>query len=202
MGVYCLALVPANTLPKTPLGGIHISQTKQHFLEGSLHPCNILMCPHTCVTNLPKPRQKQPGNLSPFCLMLVNWSSLLQIREAVRCLWHWVSCLLEAGTCVVAHGYFVWCLSWHVAVRNSDSYFWAHWDHLCQWVGDEPCLLNCIIKISLPLLTCAWEQQKTFLPLHSTDCSSRPAPYRLYYKSWLQRRPQSSFTKQQLFSLC
>ncbi|RXM95633.1 Disco-interacting protein 2-like C [Acipenser ruthenus] len=60
VGVYCLALVPANTLPKTPLGGIHLSETKQLFLEGSLHPCNVLMCPHTCVTNLPKPRQKQP----------------------------------------------------------------------------------------------------------------------------------------------
>ncbi|CAB1317576.1 unnamed protein product [Coregonus sp. 'balchen'] len=36
------------------------SKTKQLFLEGSLHPCNVLMCPHTCVTNLPKPRQKQP----------------------------------------------------------------------------------------------------------------------------------------------
>lgn len=61
MGVYCLALVPSNTLPKTPLGGIHLSETKQLFLEGALHPCNVLMCPHTCVTNLPKPRQKQPG---------------------------------------------------------------------------------------------------------------------------------------------
>lgn len=61
VGLYCLALVPANTLPKTPLGGIHICETKQNFLEGNLHPCNILMCPHTCVTNLPKPRQKQPG---------------------------------------------------------------------------------------------------------------------------------------------
>ena len=61
VGVYCLALVPANTLPKTPLGGIHLSETKQLFLEGSLHPCNVLMCPHMCVTNLPKPRQKQPG---------------------------------------------------------------------------------------------------------------------------------------------
>ena len=61
VGVYCLALVPANTLPKAPLGGIHISETKQRFLEGMLHPCNVLMCPHTCVTNLPKPRQKQPG---------------------------------------------------------------------------------------------------------------------------------------------
>ncbi|KAL0191351.1 hypothetical protein M9458_014049, partial [Cirrhinus mrigala] len=55
VGLYCLALVPANTLPKTPLGGIHISDTKQLFLEGALHPCNILMCPHTCVTNMPKP---------------------------------------------------------------------------------------------------------------------------------------------------
>lgn len=61
VGLYCLALVPANTLPKTPLGGIHISDTKQYFLDGNLHPCNILLCPHTCVTNLPKPRQKQPG---------------------------------------------------------------------------------------------------------------------------------------------
>ncbi|TNM97666.1 hypothetical protein fugu_013912, partial [Takifugu bimaculatus] len=61
VGVYCLALVPSNTLPKTPLGGIHLSETKQLFLEGALHPCNVLMCPHTCVTNLPKPRQKQPG---------------------------------------------------------------------------------------------------------------------------------------------
>ncbi|XP_076975387.1 disco-interacting protein 2 homolog A isoform X8 [Tamandua tetradactyla] len=61
VGVYCLALVPANTLPKAPLGGIHISETRQRFLEGILHPCNVLMCPHTCVTNLPKPRQKQPG---------------------------------------------------------------------------------------------------------------------------------------------
>lgn len=63
VGLYCLALVPANTLPKTHLGGIHIFETKQHFLDGNLHPCNILMCPHTCVTNLPKPRQKQPGTV-------------------------------------------------------------------------------------------------------------------------------------------
>lgn len=116
MGVYCLALVPANTLPKTPLGGIHISQTKQHFLEGSLHPCNILMCPHTCVTNLPKPRQKQPGNwmqhhvilrspiYSPFIFHEINktmflflgttssnaFSSLLNLA---LCFLHWMASL-------------------------------------------------------------------------------------------------------------
>lgn len=86
VGVYCLALVPANTLPKAPLGGIHISETKQRFLEGTLHPCNVLMCPHTCVTNLPKPRQKQPGQyltarLSglPWCwLQLVETRWILQ----------------------------------------------------------------------------------------------------------------------------
>ncbi|CAL8239536.1 unnamed protein product [Gadus morhua 'NCC'] len=64
VGVHCLALVPANTLPKAPLGGIQISETKQRFLEGFLHPCNVLMCPHTCVTHLPKPRQKQAGRRS------------------------------------------------------------------------------------------------------------------------------------------
>ncbi|XP_061150426.1 disco-interacting protein 2 homolog C-like isoform X2 [Syngnathus typhle] len=61
VGVYCLVLVSPNTLPKSPLGGIHLCETKQLFLEGALHPSNVLMCPHTCVTNLPKPRQKQPG---------------------------------------------------------------------------------------------------------------------------------------------
>ncbi|XP_060521009.1 disco-interacting protein 2 isoform X3 [Cylas formicarius] len=57
VGIYCLALVPPNYLPKTPLGGIHLSETKRRFLEGNLHPANVLMCPHTCVTNLPKPRE-------------------------------------------------------------------------------------------------------------------------------------------------
>ncbi|XP_057672541.1 disco-interacting protein 2 isoform X8 [Diorhabda carinulata] len=57
VGLYCLALVPPNYLPKTPLGGIHLSETKRRFMDGNLHPANVLMCPHTCVTNLPKPRE-------------------------------------------------------------------------------------------------------------------------------------------------
>ncbi|XP_071446233.1 disco-interacting protein 2 homolog C [Hetaerina americana] len=57
VGIYCLALVPPNYLPKTPLGGIHLSETKRRFLEGTLHPANVLLCPHTTVTNLPKPRE-------------------------------------------------------------------------------------------------------------------------------------------------
>uniref|UniRef100_A0A8B9L9C0 Disco-interacting protein 2 homolog Bb n=1 Tax=Astyanax mexicanus TaxID=7994 RepID=A0A8B9L9C0_ASTMX len=84
VGLYCLALVPANTLPKTPLGGIHISETKQLFLEGSLHPCNILMCPHTCVTNMPKPRQKQPGvfGVGPASIMVGNLVAGKRIAQA------------------------------------------------------------------------------------------------------------------------
>uniref|UniRef100_A0A7N6AGC2 DMAP1-binding domain-containing protein n=1 Tax=Anabas testudineus TaxID=64144 RepID=A0A7N6AGC2_ANATE len=78
VGVYCLALVPSNTLPKTPLGGIHLSETKQLFLEGALHPCNVLMCPHTCVTNLPKPRQKQPGT---NVLMNVGVDSVFEVWD-------------------------------------------------------------------------------------------------------------------------
>uniref|UniRef100_UPI00398EFCD2 disco-interacting protein 2 homolog C n=1 Tax=Pristiophorus japonicus TaxID=55135 RepID=UPI00398EFCD2 len=81
VGVYCLTLVPANTLPKTPLGGIHLSETKQCFLEGSLHPCNVLMCPHTCVTNLPKPRQKQP-EIGPASVMVGNLVSGKRIAQA------------------------------------------------------------------------------------------------------------------------
>ncbi|KAJ8387168.1 hypothetical protein AAFF_G00159800 [Aldrovandia affinis] len=81
VGVFCLALVPTNTLPKTPLGGIHLSETKQLFLEGSLHPCNVLMCPHTCVTNLPKPRQKQP-EIGPASVMVGNLVSGKRIAQA------------------------------------------------------------------------------------------------------------------------
>ncbi|KAB5583758.1 hypothetical protein PHYPO_G00099340, partial [Pangasianodon hypophthalmus] len=82
VGLYCLALVPANTLPKTPLGGIHISETKQLFLEGALHPCNILMCPHTCVTNMPKPRQKQPVGVGPASILVGNLVAGKRIAQA------------------------------------------------------------------------------------------------------------------------
>ena len=71
VGLYCLALVPHNHLPKTPLGGIHLSETKKRFLEGSLHPVNVLMCPHTCVTNLPKPREVH-SDVGPASVIVGN----------------------------------------------------------------------------------------------------------------------------------
>ncbi|KAL3276187.1 hypothetical protein HHI36_020905 [Cryptolaemus montrouzieri] len=71
VGIYCLALVPPNYLPKTPLGGIHLSETKRKFLEGTLHPANVLMCPHTCVTNLPKPREVH-SDVGPASVIVGN----------------------------------------------------------------------------------------------------------------------------------
>ena len=71
VGLYCLALVPHNQLPKTPLGGIHLSETRRRFIEGCLHPANVLMCPHTCVTNLPKPREQHP-DIGPASVIVGN----------------------------------------------------------------------------------------------------------------------------------
>ncbi|RWS31013.1 disco-interacting protein 2-like protein, partial [Leptotrombidium deliense] len=71
VGVYCLCLVPPNYLPKTPLGGIHLPEVKRRFLEGTLHPANVLMCPHTCVTNLPKPREMHQ-EIGPASVMVGN----------------------------------------------------------------------------------------------------------------------------------
>ncbi|KAK6626913.1 beta transducin [Polyplax serrata] len=71
VGIYCLALVPPNYLPKTPLGGIHLSETKRRYLEGTLHPANVLLCPHTCVTNLPKPREVHP-DIGPASVIVGN----------------------------------------------------------------------------------------------------------------------------------
>ncbi|XP_074115177.1 disco-interacting protein 2 isoform X2 [Cotesia typhae] len=71
VGIYCLALVPPNYLPKTPLGGIHLSETKRRFIEGTLHPANVLLCPHTCVTNLPKPREVH-SDVGPASVMVGN----------------------------------------------------------------------------------------------------------------------------------
>lgn len=90
VGIYCLALVPPNHLPKTPLGGIHLSETRKKFLEGSLHPANVLMCPHTCVTNLPKPREVHHGKhlLLPLVGHLVTLIFLFCFYFILlHCLW-------------------------------------------------------------------------------------------------------------------
>lgn len=57
------------------LGGIHLCEARRRFLEGSLHPANVLMCPHTCVTNLPKPREIHQG-ISVIFLMFFSTISV------------------------------------------------------------------------------------------------------------------------------
>ncbi|CAJ0962733.1 unnamed protein product, partial [Mesorhabditis belari] len=71
VAIYCLALVVANQLPKTPLGGIHVAETRQRFLSGELHPATLLMCPHNCVLNLPKPRERQ-SDVGPAAMYVGN----------------------------------------------------------------------------------------------------------------------------------
>ncbi|EPB73586.1 hypothetical protein ANCCEY_07322 [Ancylostoma ceylanicum] len=81
VGIYCLALVPANQLPKTPLGGIHVSETRQRFEAGELHPSTLLMCPHSCVINLPKPREVQP-DIGPASMLVGNLVQGVRIAGA------------------------------------------------------------------------------------------------------------------------
>ncbi|KAK0426919.1 hypothetical protein QR680_009967 [Steinernema hermaphroditum] len=81
VGIYCLALVQPNQLPKTPLGGIHVSETRQRFLDGTLHPTTLLMCPHSCVINLPKPREQQ-SDVGPAAMFVGNIVQGVRIADA------------------------------------------------------------------------------------------------------------------------
>ncbi|KAG9508602.1 Disco-interacting protein 2, partial [Fragariocoptes setiger] len=72
VGIYCLSLVLPNQLPKTPLGGIHVSEVKRRFLDGCVHPTNVLMCPHATVNNLPKERQLTHADVGPASIMVGN----------------------------------------------------------------------------------------------------------------------------------
>ena len=46
----------------------------------SLHPVNVLMCPHTCVTNLPKPREVH-SDVGPASVIVGN---LVQVEREIR----------------------------------------------------------------------------------------------------------------------
>ena len=46
----------------------------------SLHPVNVLMCPHTCVTNLPKPREVH-SDVGPASVIVGN---LVQVQRDQR----------------------------------------------------------------------------------------------------------------------
>lgn len=70
VGIYCLALVNPNQLPKTPSGWIHLSEVRKRFLDGTLNPANVLMCPHSTVTNLPQERQITNADVGPASIMV------------------------------------------------------------------------------------------------------------------------------------
>ncbi|KAI6229075.1 DMAP-interaction domain-containing protein [Aphelenchoides fujianensis] len=60
VGVYCIALA---------LGGIYVSEVRQRFLEGRLHPTTLLMAPQSCVP-LPKPREQQRNEVGPAAMFV------------------------------------------------------------------------------------------------------------------------------------
>ena len=72
LSLYSIALVPANNLPKTPLGGLHVSETRQRFIDGCLHPSTLLMCPQSAVLNLPKPRDPPHNDVGAAAMMVGN----------------------------------------------------------------------------------------------------------------------------------
>ncbi|XP_062518678.1 disco-interacting protein 2 homolog C-like [Corticium candelabrum] len=56
--VYALVLMMPNSMPMTHRNIPNVLDCKQRFIDGSLHPVNLLMSPHQAITNLPQPRQR------------------------------------------------------------------------------------------------------------------------------------------------
>ena len=66
VNIYGIVLTSAGRLPRGANGLVQVHETKQHFLEGLLHPVNLLMCPHQCITNLPQPKA-HTSEFRPMC---------------------------------------------------------------------------------------------------------------------------------------
>ncbi|CAD5208915.1 unnamed protein product [Bursaphelenchus xylophilus] len=82
VGIYCLILVAPNQLPKASLGGVHVAETRQRFLDGYLHPVTLLMCPQNCVLNLPRPREPQHNDVGPAAMFVGNIVQGVRIASA------------------------------------------------------------------------------------------------------------------------
>ena len=67
VNLYGLVLVASGRLPRGANGLVQVHETRQNFIEGTLHPVNLLMCPSQCVTNLPVPK---PHTSKMFSLSL------------------------------------------------------------------------------------------------------------------------------------
>ncbi|EDV26945.1 uncharacterized protein TRIADDRAFT_22640 [Trichoplax adhaerens] len=64
VNIYGFLLVPANTLPTSKDGFVDVYETKQRFFEGMLHPCCVLMCPHSCIPNMPIANKRARGGIT------------------------------------------------------------------------------------------------------------------------------------------
>lgn len=58
-----------------------MSETRQRFIDGTLHPTTLLMCPHSCVINLPKPREQQ-SDVGPAAMFVGNIVQGVRIAAA------------------------------------------------------------------------------------------------------------------------
>lgn len=58
-----------------------MSETRQRFIDGTLHPATLLMCPHSCVINLPKPREQQ-SDIGPAAMFVGNIVQGMRIAGA------------------------------------------------------------------------------------------------------------------------
>ncbi|VDK81867.1 unnamed protein product [Dibothriocephalus latus] len=83
VSLYALALVPQNSLSRTPFGGINIHEVRRLFSEGYLNPLMLLLCPHSAIQNLPQPRSLPPTNLvGPSAIMVGQVVQGARLAEA------------------------------------------------------------------------------------------------------------------------
>ena len=68
VNLYGLVLVASGRLPRGANGLVQVHETRQNFIEGTLHPVNLLMCPSQCVTNLPLPKPHTSKLMLSFLL--------------------------------------------------------------------------------------------------------------------------------------
>lgn len=119
VGVYCLCLVAPNGLPKSSNGKVCTKESKHRFIEGSLHPVNVLMCPHTTVTNLPKPRQRyqEPG---PSAAIV---SGLLKGQRMAEAEGRELSGLDESGDITKKYQFLSEILKWRAQTNPDQNLF-------------------------------------------------------------------------------
>lgn len=128
--LFCISMVFL-LLFVNEIGGIHLCEARRRFLEGSLHPANVLMCPHTCVTNLPKPRELHHGNFRAhaiFCFVVLR----LTLGPAIVRYLVIVSALCQTATEMNREVYFCFWKFDHRRISDNAMIFVSHWIVQCN----------------------------------------------------------------------